>query len=259
MTLAGETRDALAEELYEAHETATAVDPPSDRHDLTVEDAYRIQEGVIDRRLADGADVVGHKIGLTSEGIQRQLGVDEPDFGVLLDEMFVADGVVETVDRIAPRVEGEIGFLLGESLEPPVTYVDVLRATDGVVPVAEIVDSRVRDWEIGLVDTIADNASSAGYAVGDEIHDVSGRDLSMEGVKLYRNGELAETGLGADVLGHPARAVAWLANTLDEMGDSIDAGEIVLSGSATPAVDLAEGDSVTLEFGTVGSLTLSVE
>lgn len=255
MPLDDATRAALADELYAAFRDAAPIDPLTDRHDLTVADAYDVQTRLIDRRLDGGASVVGHKIGLTSAGIQAQLGVDQPDFGRLLDPMFLPDGVVPTADLLVPRVEPEIGFLMAEGLEPPVTYLDVLAATEAVLPVLEVIDSRVRDWDIELEDTIADNASSACYVAGEGTSDVAGRDLSLEGVKFRRNGEVVSTGLGAAVLGHPAKAVAWLANTIGEMDATLEAGDVVLSGSVTPAVDLEPGDVFTAEFTTIGTVT----
>ena len=258
MTLDDQTIDDIAESLYEAYRSGEPVAKLTDEYDFDVADAYAIQSRVVDSHVADGASVVGHKVGLTSEGIQTQLGVDEPDFGRLLDTMFVEGGSVPAGDLIEPRVEPEVGFLMAETLEPPVTYLDVLEATRGVLPVLEIIDSRVRDWDIDIEDTVADNASSALYLTGEAVHDVDGRDLSLEGVKLHRNGTVADAGVGSAVLGHPARAVAWLANTLDEMDQRIEAGNLVLSGSLTPALDIAAGDVLTAEFTSIGSVTTRV-
>ncbi|RJT05494.1 2-keto-4-pentenoate hydratase [Halococcus sp. IIIV-5B] len=259
MTLDRETVDELAEALYIAHRDGEPIDPFTANHDLTAEDAYAIQSRLVERRVDDGATTVGHKVGLTSEGIQNQLGVDTPDFGRLLDTMFVEGRRIPATQLIEPRVEPEIGFLMGESLTPPVTYLDVLEATSAVLPVLEIIDSRVRDWEIGIEDTIADNASSALYLTGETTSSPEGTDLSLESVKLYRNGVLEDSGVGAAVLDHPARSVAWLANRLGEMHDRLDAGHLVLSGSFTPAVDLAPGDVVTAEFASIGSVTARVD
>lgn len=254
MQLDDETRDRLAASLYEALEARSPVAPLTDDHDLSIADAYDIQSRLVERRLADGAEVVGHKVGLTSDAIQEQLGVDEPDFGRLLDTMFVEGATIPGDELIAPRVEPEIGFLVGERLDPPVSYLDVLDATRGVVPVLEVIDSRVRDWNIGIEDTVADNASSALYLTGEAVHDVDGRDLSLEGVKLHRNGELAASGVGAAVLDHPARSVAWLANTLADLDAALEPGHLVLSGSLTPAVDVEPGDVLGVEFTTLGSM-----
>jgi len=253
-----QTLDDLAESLYEALRSGEPIPKLTDDHDLTIEEAYAIQSRFVERRIADGASVVGHKVGLTSQGIQDQLGVDEPDFGRLLDTMFVEGPTVPADDLIAPRVEPEVGFLMAESLEPPVTYLDVLEATRGVLPVLEIIDSRVRDWNIAIQDTVADNASSACYVTGETVTPVDGADLSLEGVKLYRGGVVADSGVGHAVLGHPARSVAWLANTLSAMDQRIEAGNLVLSGSLTPALDVEPGDAITAEFTTVGSVTTRI-
>ncbi|MHB9287880.1 2-keto-4-pentenoate hydratase [Halobacteriales archaeon Cl-PHB] len=259
MSLDESTTETLADDLFAALRSGEPIAPLTDDHDLSIADAYGVQSAFLDRRLAEGASVVGHKIGLTSDGIQSQLGVDEPDFGRLLDTMRVEDGVVSTDELLAPRIEPEIGFVLADDLRAPVTELDVLQATRGVVPVAEIIDSRVRDWDIQIQDTVADNASAGLFATGPQLTDVSGLDLSLEGVKLYRNGDLAEAGVGANVLDHPATAVAWLANTLAEMDATLDAGDLVLSGSFVPAVDLAAGDAVTIEFSSLGTLSLRVD
>lgn len=258
MSIDDATREEIAASLYEAHRSKNPIDPPTEQYSLTIEDAYEIQSRLVDRRLDDGAEIVGHKVGLTSDGIQEQFGVNEPDFGRLLDTMFVEDGAVPVDDLVDPRIEPEIGFVLGEDLEPPVTYLDVLSATHGVVPVLEIIDSRIADWDLQIQDTIADNASSGLYATGDTVSDVRDRDLSLEGVKLYRNGKLESSGVGAAVSDHPARAVAWLANTIGEHGERLKAGQFVLSGSFVPAVDIAAGDVLTAEFGSIDSVTVRV-
>ena len=258
MTVSEDTREDLAAALYRALRDVEPIDRLTADHDLTNEDAYDVQSRLIDRRLDDGATVVGHKVGLTSQGIQDQLGVDQPDFGRLLDTMFVDSRAIPGDELIAPRIEPEIGFLLGEALDPPVSYLDVLEATSTVVPVLEVIDSRVADWDIRIQDTIADNASSALYLAGESTSPVEGRDLSLEGLKLYRNGVLESSGVGAAVLDHPARSVAWLANTLADLDERLEAGHVVLSGSLVPATDIAPGDAITAEFSSIGSITARV-
>jgi len=258
MSIDETTRDELADALYGALGSGDPIDRPTASHDLTIADAYEIQGAFVDQRIDAGASVTGHKIGLTSDAIQNQLGVDEPDFGRLLDTMFVDGRTIPTEDLIAPRVEPEVGFLLEEDLEPPVTYLDVLDATSAVLPVLEIIDSRVRDWDIRIQDTIADNASAGLYLTGESLTSLDGIDLSLEGVKLYRNGTLEASGVGAAVLDHPARSVAWLANTLADLDQRVEAGDLILSGSLTPAVDVEPGDVLTAEFTSVGSLTARV-
>lgn len=254
MPVDDDTREQLAESLYDAFRSRSQIDRLTATHDLTITDAYDIQTRLVDRRLDDGAEVVGHKIGLTSDAIQDQLGVDEPDFGRLLDRMYVEGPTVPTDSLVQPRVEPEVGFLIEEPLEPPVTALDVLGATDRVVPVVEVIDSRVRDWDIRIQDTIADNASSALYLTGAATTAIDGLDLSLEGVKLYKNGRLEASGVGAAVLDHPARAVAWLANTLADLDESIEPGQVVLSGSLTPAVDVEPGDTLSVEFTSIGGI-----
>jgi 2-keto-4-pentenoate hydratase len=168
--------------------------------------------------------------------------------------MFVEGPTVPADSLVQPRVEPEVGFLIEDPLEPPVTSLDVLDATGCVVPVVEIIDGRVRDWDIRIQDTIADNASSALYLTGEATTAIDGLDLSLEGVKLYKNGRLETSGVGAAVLDHPAQAVAWLANTLADLDESIEPGQVVLSGSLTPAVDVEPGDTLSVEFTSIGGL-----
>jgi len=254
MAVPPDTRAELAESLYTALRSGDPIGRLTADHDLTMADAYDIQTQLVDRRIDDGATVVGHKIGLTSDGIQEQLGVNDPDFGRLLDTMFVNGRVIPEADLIQPRIEPEIGFILEEPLEPPATYLDVLDATGSVLPVLEVIDSRVREWDIRIQDTIADNASSAHYLAGERTSIPDGHDLSLEGVKLYKNGTLESSGVGTAVLNHPARSVAWLANTLSDLDKRIEAGHLVLSGSLTPAVDLDSGDVISVEFTSLGTL-----
>lgn len=254
MSLTPDTREELAEALYDGLRSGSPIDRLTADHDLTMADAYDVQTRFVDRRIDDGATVIGHKIGLTSDGIREQLGVDEPDFGRLLDTMFVDGRVIPSETLIQPRIEPEIGFVLDETLAPPVTYLDVLNATRTVLPVVEVIDSRVRDWDIRIHDTIADNASSALFLTGERTAVPGDHDFSLEGVKLYKNGTLESSGVGAAVLDNPARSVAWLANTLSERDERIEAGHLVLSGSLTPAVDLAPGDVVSVEFTSIGTV-----
>lgn len=251
---------AVAEELYAAETGALPVDPLTVTHpDLTVEKAYAIQlEGIGIRRTRDGRRIVGKKIGLTSLAMQKLLGVDEPDYGHLLDHMLVMEG--EAVPRSAmllPKVEGEVAFVLKHALRGPgVTLADVLRATEGVMASIEIVDSRVRDWKIKLPDTIADNASSARFVLGSRLVSLKKLDLRLVGMVFEKNGEVVGTGAGAAVWGHPAASVAWLANKLSVFGIGLEAGEIILSGAVTAAVDARAGDSFLVSFqglGTVGT------
>lgn len=224
---------------------------------LTVADAYAIQTLNVDRRLADGAVVRGRKVGLTSRAMQEMLGVSEPDFGALLDDMFVEEGDdVRLEELLQPRVEAEIAFLLEHDLTGPgVTAATAARSVAGALPALEIIDSRIADWRIGLVDTVADNASSARAVVGARVVPLADLDLRLEGMVVSRNGLVADTGAGAAVLGNPLRCLAWLANRLGAFGTSLRAGDIVLAGALHRAFDVAGGDVVRAEFTHLGAVT----
>ncbi len=248
---------ALSAELLRAQEERTPVDPLTERFpDMTVADAYQVQLATLRARLADGRRVVGKKIGLTSKAMQQSMGVHEPDYGHLLDDMVVLNGQpIAASQLLQARCEGEIAFLLKRDLVGPgVTVADVLAATAGVMPALEIVDSRVRDWKIKLADTVADNASSAMLVLGDKLTPVDGLDLRLIGMVLEKNGEVSATGAGAAVLGHPAASVAWLANKLCEFDIPFKAGEIILSGALTAAPPVKAGDYFRAEFDRLGSV-----
>jgi 2-keto-4-pentenoate hydratase len=247
---------ALAAELLEAYRTREAVEPLSGRFpDLGVDGAYAVQLAQVDTWLAGGATIVGHKVGLTSKAMQELLGIDQPDYGHLLDGMRYESGAEIPAGRfLQPRAEPEIAFHLRERLAGPgVTTEQAAEAVGAVAPALELIDSRIRDWKIGLVDTIADNASSAAFVLG-ECSDPDGLDLAAIGCTLGLNGEQAETGMGAAVLGNPLAAVAWLANTLGERGLALEAGHVVLPGACTRAIPFAAGDTVEAAFDGLGSV-----
>jgi 2-keto-4-pentenoate hydratase len=250
---------AVATDLYEAEKNTAPVDPLTVTYPgITIEQAYQVQiKGVEMRRSQDGRRIVGKKIGLTSVAMQKLLGVSEPDYGHLFDHMLVMEGVsIPRSELLLPKVEGEIAFVLKNALKGPgVTIADVLRATEGVMASIEIVDSRIRDWKIKLPDTIADNASSARFVLGSRLLPVNHLDLRLVGMVFEKNGEIVNTGAGAAVWGHPAAAVAWLANRLAPFGIALEEGEIILSGAVTAAVDAQAGDFFHISFqdlGTVG-------
>jgi 2-oxopent-4-enoate hydratase len=249
----------LAEELGRAAQTRTPVEPLTDRHsDLRIEDAYAIQSRTIAARLSAGSVVRGRKVGLTSLPMQRMLGVDEPDYGVILDDMLVEDGDEIDLGRLLqPRVEAEVAFVLERDLTGPgITAAGVLAATAGVLPAVEIVDSRVADWRIKLVDTVADNASSGLLVLGGTLRPVRDLDLRLMGVVVTRAGQLLDTGTGAAALGNPARCVAWLANKLASFGDHLRAGDIVLPGAVHSMVPVKPGDVFRAEFAHLGAVTV---
>lgn len=250
--------DSLAGSLRWAQESRQPIKPLSTAvSDLSVADAYAIQTANIERQLAAGRRIRGRKIGLTSRPMQELLGVDEPDFGVLLDDMFVEDGDEIALDGLLqPRIEAEIAFVMGRDLAGPgVTTSDALTSVAGAQPALEIVDSRVADWKIKLVDTIADNASSARVVLGGKLTAVTDLDLRLIGVVVSRNGELVETGAGAAALGNPARCLAWLANKLAEFGQSLHEGDVILPGALHKMVAVAPGDTFRAEFGRLGAVT----
>jgi 2-keto-4-pentenoate hydratase len=249
----------LADELWEADRAAKPVPPLTDRHaDLAIEDAYAIQTVNIERRTAAGERVIGRKVGLTSKPMQQLLGVDEPDFGVLTDEMLVEDGDLIQLSRLVqPRVEAELAFVMSRDLAGPgISAAVALDAIAGVLPAVEVVDSRVADWKIKLVDTVADNASSGLFVIGGRMRPVADLDLRLLGVAISRNGELLDTGAGAAILGNPARCVAWLANTLGSLGEGLRAGDIVLPGAVHKMVPVQPGDVFRAEYAHLGAVTV---
>jgi len=255
--------DALAEELgrqlVEAERTASPLRPLSESFDLTVTSAYAIQRCYLKQRQTNSNGLVGHKVGCTNRVIQELFGIDTPDYGRLLDDMLIADGgVIERARLIQPRVEPEFAFLLRTPLVGPnLTAAHVLRATDGVIPCLEIIDSRIENWQIELVDTIADNGSSSLFVLGDALIKPERLDLRTAGCVLECNGRVADTGAGAAVLGHPAASVAWLANELARHGEHLDSGQVILSGALTSAPAANAGDVFHASFHRAGTVRCS--
>lgn len=256
-TVAATTITRFADELFDSLMSRVPIEPLTDREPgITLEDAYQIQERVIQRRLKLGDRIVGKKIGLTSRVVQRALGVNEPDFGQLLSSMAASD-TISISTMLQPKAEGEVAFLLGRDLKGPgVTNADVILATHSVMPCFEIVDSRIRDWRIRLQDTVADNASSAYFVLGDRAVDLNGLDLSTCGMVLEKNGVLECTGAGAAALGSPVKCVTWLANALGRFGITLHAGEIILSGSLGALVPVVAGDTLNLSIGGLGNAAI---
>lgn len=246
----------LGDELYDAFVARRTLAPLTARQPgITLEDAYRIQERFIARRLQAGETIVGKKIGVTSKAVQNLLGVYQPDFGQLTSGMVYQPG--QTIDLgalIQPKAEAELAFVLKRDLKGPgITAMDVIHATDYVAPCFEIVDSRITDWKIRIEDTVADNASCGVYVLGDVRGDPRDLDLALAGMVLEKNGELFSTACGAAVQGSPANAVAWLANTLGTLGIPFRAGEVILSGSQSALVSVVDGDVLTCTIGGLGS------
>ncbi|MGW3284295.1 2-keto-4-pentenoate hydratase [Streptomyces sp. NPDC001002] len=260
MALSEEDVDRLAGELWNAERSSAPIQPISARHpDADIDDAYRIQLAGVRLRVDGGDRVRGHKVGLTARVMRQQFGVSRPDFGHLLASMFHAEGEPLPIDElIAPRVEPEVAFVLNAPLRGPgVTVADVLAATAFVLPALEIIDSRIEDWRIGIVDTVADNASSARVVLGGKRTSVSEVDPRLLGVVLRRNGEVVETGATGAVLGNPAQAVAWLANTIASHGGVLNAGDLIMPGTCTRAVAMEPGDTVRADFEQLGHVGVS--
>jgi len=225
-----------------------------------VDDAYAVQTLVIDERLDTGATRVGWKVGLTSAAMQKQLGVDQPDFGPLLNDMQTpSGGQIATAGLIAPRVEGEIAFRLGRDLAGPgVTVDDVTDAVTLALPALEIIDSRIADWRIALADTIADHASSAMFVVGDDGAPPEAVDLRAVELTLFVDGEAVDRGVGSAVLGDPLEAIAWLANTLGGYGQTLPAGDVILAGALHASIPVKAGTQVEARFSDPALGTVSV-
>lgn len=249
----------LGDELYQALINCSPVAPLSTRFpELSIADAYQIQLRMIDRHLAAGDRIVGKKIGLTSAAVQTMLGVDQPDFGHLTSSMAFGNGDSVAASRmIAPRAEGEIAFVLKRDLAGPgITNIDVLAATEYVLPCFEIVDSRIQDWKIRIQDTVADNASSAAFVLGHTAIAPDQVDFIHCGMVVEKNGVIVGTGAGAAALGSPVAAVAWLANTLGRLGLGLKAGEVILSGALSALVPVQAGDHMRMRIGGIGSVAV---
>lgn len=246
--------------LLEAEETKQVIEPLAVLYPgITVDEAYYIQLEQIKRKVDKGAIIVGKKIGATSKAIQQMFGVNQPDYGHLLDNMMYVEGETIPLDNyIQPKAEFEIAFKLKKELKGPnVSILDVLEATEYIVPAIEIIDSRIEDWNIKFEDTVADNGSSASAVIGSKPTSLENIDLTHIGMVAYKNGEFLDSAAGAAVLGNPLRAVAWLANSLGKYDVSLKTGEVVLSGALSAAVPIEDGDTFTAEFDHIGSVSVS--
>jgi 2-keto-4-pentenoate hydratase len=249
----------IAAALNASEKSATAIKAISgDNPDLNISDAYKIQLLNIDKALSEGKRITGKKIGLTSWAMQNLLKVDQPDFGHLLNSMEVRNNTIERKKMVAPKVEAEIVFVLKEDIKGPfATASDVIAATDYVVAALEVVDSRFADWKINIVDTVADNASSGMYVISSKRIDPRKIDLKSVTMDFYKNGTKVNGGKGEDVLGDPAFAVAWLANTLSEFNVVLKKGEVVLSGALSAALPAEAGDTFKATFSSLGDIEVS--
>lgn len=251
--------EKYAKHLEQAYKRREGVQPLTELDsEMTIDEAYYVQLHTVRGMVENGARITGKKIGLTSKAMQELLGVNEPDYGHLTDQMEVKNGGSISVNSVLqPKVEAEIAFILKDDLKgPKVTVLDVLRATDYIVPALEIVDSRIKDWKIKLIDTVADNASSGLYVLGEQKKKITDVDIKGIGVALYKNEELQNTGVGAAALGDPAKCVAWLANKLAAYEIHLKAGEVILSGALSAAIDATPGDVFRAKFAELGEVTV---
>ncbi|MEP4380087.1 MAG: fumarylacetoacetate hydrolase family protein [Alphaproteobacteria bacterium] len=252
----------LAESLRAAEESGVPRAPV--RHELPEKDiatAYAVQQAVTDHGIANGRRLVGRKIGLTAKAVQIQLGVDQPDFGTLFADMIFGPGSSVARTRLMqPKIESEIAFMLGRDLDrPDLTVVDVMRATEYVQPAFEIVCSRIRDWDIDIVDTIADNASAGLMVLGGNPSRIESVDLANCIMETHADGALVSSGDGRACLGHPLNAVVWLARRMQELGTPLCEGDLVMSGALGPMADIAGASHVTASFSGLGLVEVSFE
>ncbi|KZE37776.1 4-oxalocrotonate decarboxylase [Bhargavaea cecembensis] len=250
--------DDIAQELFKAEKNKTAVDKFVDRYpELDEAMAYQVQDRLVAMKVeAENTKQVGWKLGLTSKAKQEMMGVHEPTYGALLGSMQVNEGEpVSIAPFIHAKAEPEIAFVLNKELKGPhITVADVLNATEYVAPAIEIIDSRFFGYKFTLADAVSDNSSSAQFIIGERFYKPDDLDLKLMGFVYRKNGEVEATGAGAAVMGHPARAVAWLANKLNEAGKTLKAGEVVLSGSLSAALEVKPGDQFTASFDGIGSV-----
>lgn len=246
--------------IYNAEKDRTPIESFTDQYpDMTEKEAYGVQLAYVDNRQNDGAEIVGKKIGLTSKAMQEMLGVDKPDYGHIFDDM-VFDSTINSESFIWPRVEFEIGFKLKKDIDSNDISMDtVIDAIDYALPVAELIDSRIKDWKIKFEDTVSDNGSSAGMVIGDGQKNLSDIDLPNVKMEVFKNDEKLDEGYGSAVLGDPLEAVVWLAQSLSEYDISLKKGEFILAGALTKAVDIEKGDRFKATFENLGEVSLIIE
>lgn len=252
----------LGRQLFEANETRVTIPPITKTHpEVTVEDAYNIQQELLKCHLAAGRRISGRKIGLTSKAMQLQANVFSPDYGYLIDNRYYINGdVIPAGVLIQPKVEAELAFILNKDLQGPgVTGKDVLAVTEYVIASLEIVDKRYHGFYGHICDNVSDNAFFGAYLLGDLIMSPTKMDLSLIGLVLEQNGRQVATGVGAAVMGHPAEGVAWLANRMTELGTPLKSGELILSGSFVAAAFVQPGDFIRARFSGLGEVSVEFQ
>lgn len=253
---------AAATALREARQQRKSIDKVSVTHDIQgLDEAYAVAQINTDFKLAQGARIVGKKVGLTSKAVQQQLGVDQPDFGILFEDMIVLEGEpVKVSQLIQPKAEAEIAFVLAADISDEVpTWGEFLTKVAYALPALEIVDSAIHDWKISLEDTVADNASCGLFVLGQQPIAIDQFNFATLAMRMKKNAEVVSLGSGAACLGHPLRAAWWLAKTMVERGISLKAGEIILSGALGPMVNVQAGDVLHVDIGGLGSFSCSMQ
>lgn len=253
--------ESLAQRLRTAYRDGPIISMRDGLQSDDISSAYTIQSINTQHWKREGRRVIGRKIGLTSEVVQRQLGVDQPDFGTLFDDMLINDGgSLALCDLLQPKVEAEVALVIGRDIDvQKPTMVDVLMATSFVLPALEIVDSRIENWEISIADTIADNASSGRFVLGCNPRRISELDLRSCGMVMELDGHVVSTGVGAACLGHPLNAAVWLARTLAARGDPLRCGDTILTGALGPMVDIKSARRISASIGGVGGVTVKIK
>jgi 2-oxo-3-hexenedioate decarboxylase len=248
--------EQLAVRCKDAEEQAFEITKLTDEYpNLSVHEAYAIQHKLIQLKQAEGKKIIGRKLGLTSVAKQKMMGIHEPTYGVLLENMALdQEEPISLQPLIHPKIEPEIAFVLNRDVKGPVSVPEVLAATAYVMPAFEIIDSRYRNFKFTLPDVIADNSSSSRFILGDRIRKPDQLDLRLMGAVFKKNGKVIATSTGASVMGHPARAVAWMINKLAERGQSVKAGEVVLSGALTEAIMIEENNVFSVSFDGLGTV-----
>lgn len=247
----------LASALREAHENRKAIAPLRDQlPEGNIDLAYAIQQSNTDHWLAKGRRLVGRKIGLTSRSVQKQLGVDQPDYGMLFADMQVLDGdAISLSNLLQPKVEGEIALVLERDLDMPnATIPELISAIAYALPAIEVVDSRIADWKIGIVDTVADNASSGLYVLGNRPVKLQDFDARLCGMVMERNGDQISVGAGAACLGHPLNAALWLVRKMVECGQPLKAGDVLLTGALGPMAAVTGNETIEVRISGLGSV-----
>ena len=255
-----ETIRAIGDQLYQAILDRATIRPLTDQYDdFTIQDAYNISLRILERRLEAGEKIIGKKIGVTSDAVMDMLDVRQPDFGFMTDAMRFDGDMPISTKLIQPRAEGELAFILKKNLlGPGVTNADVVAATEAVVPCFEVVDSRIQDWRIKIQDTVADNASCGLFTINESAAvSPTQIDLATCRMEVVKNGKIWSTGVGAAAMGNPLHCVTWLANTLGELGISLNAGDIILSGSLVPLEPVVAGDQMTVTVSGIGACSVN--